>query len=247
MEDRDYILFEDYLANSLSESEKKSFENRLRQEDSFSEAFELYKETSGFLAHKFSNTTEREAFKENLSNISKTQSTNTKTATKKIKLLHPWKLAVAASMLVIVGFFYSQWFTTPVYNDYANYPQISLAVRGDINQIAAEAESAFNSQNYREAIPHFKMVLESEPENREIQLFLAVSLVEENAFAEADVLFDSLLRDSSAYSNQARWYAALSKLKQKKYEETEAILRLIPQEAEEYAQAQKLLKKLRNS
>lgn len=245
MEDRDYILFEEYLSHSLSESERETFEKRLREDKPFQEAFELYKEMSAFLEHKFSDKPEREAFKANLSKISNAQLGSTKASSKKVKLLHPWKLAVAASIIVVVGFFYSQWFTTPVYNDYADYPQISLAVRGDTNQNAAQAENAFNSQNYREAIPLFKNLLESEPKNREIQLFLAVSLVEENAFAEADTLFDSLLKEPSAYLNQARWYAALSNLKQKEYDETEAILRLIPEEAEEYAQAQKLLKKLK--
>ncbi len=245
MEDRDYILFEDYLSHSLSESERETFEKRMKEDEDFHEAFQLYKETSAFLEHKFSDKTEREAFKANLSKISNAQSGNTKTSAKKVKLLHPWKLAVAASIVVVVGFFYSQWFTTPVYSDYADYPQISLAVRGEVNEMAAEAENAFNTQNHQKAIPLFKSLMENEPENREIQLFLAVSLVEENAFAEADALFDSLLKEPSAYLNQARWYAALSKLKQKEYEETEAILRLIPEEAEEYPKAQKLLKKLK--
>ncbi|MEX0997549.1 MAG: tetratricopeptide repeat protein [Flavobacteriaceae bacterium] len=245
MEDRDYILFEDYLTQSLTETERNAFEKRLDEDTAFREAFELYKETSAFLEHKFSDTTERDAFKENLSKISSTHSVETKAPSKKIRLLHPWKLAVAASIVVIVGVFYAQWFTTPVYQDFADYPQISLTVRGESNQIKAEAENAFNAQNYQDALPLFKSLLETEPENTEIQLYLAVSLVEENAFAEADSLFDTLLKEPSAYLNLARWYASLSKLKQKEYAETEAILRLIPEEAEEYPQAQKLLKKLK--
>lgn len=244
MEDRDYILFEDFISHSLSDSERKTFEKRIREDNSFREAFALYKETSEFLAHKFSDKAEREAFKENLSKISGKQMDTVNSPTKKVKLLHPWKLAVAASIIVIAGLFYSQWFTTPAYNDFADYPQISLAVRGDVNQTAADAESAFNSQNYQEAIPSFKSLLETEPQNQEIQLFLAVSLVEENAFAEADVLFESLLKEPSAYLNQARWYAALSKLKQKEYKQSKAFLQLIPKDAEKYTLAQKLLKKL---
>jgi cytochrome c-type biogenesis protein CcmH/NrfG len=245
MEDRDYILFEDYISHSLNQSEIEAFEKRLEEDEAFRKGFELYKETSGFLEHKFSDSSEREAFKANLSKISRANSDNAKVPSKKIKLLHPWKLAVAASILVIVGVFYSQWFTTPVYQDFADYPQISLTVRGDSNQIKAEAENAFNSQNYKEAIPLFRTLLQTEPDTAEFQLYLAVSLVEEDAFAEADTLFDELMKEPSAYLNQTRWYAALSKLKQKKHKESEAILRLIPQEAEEYPQAQKLLKKLK--
>jgi len=245
MEDRDYILFEDYISQYLSDSEREAFEKRLIEDDAFSKAFALYKETAAFLEHKFSDKTDRDAFKTNLSKISSSDSVKTKLPSEKIRFLHPWKLAVAASILVIVGFFYSQWLTTPVYQGFADYPQISLTVRGDSNKMKAEAENAFNSQNYKDAIPLFKTLQKSEPENTEIQLYLAVSLVEENAFGEADVLFDSILKEPSAYLNQARWYAALNKLKQKEYAETEAILHLIPQEAEEYPQAQILLKKLK--
>lgn len=245
MEDRDNILFEDYISQSLGQSEKEAFEKRLEEDAEFREAYDLYKETSAFLEHKFLDTTERDAFKENLSKISRASSDDTKVTSKKIRLLHPWKLAVAASIVVIVGFFYAQWFTTPVYQDFADYPHISLTVRGDSSQLKAEAEKAFNTQNYKEAIPLFKTLLETEPENTEIQLYLAVALVEQDAFAEADTLFNELINEPSAYLNQARWYAALSKLKQQKFKESEAILRLIPQEAEEYPQAQKLLKKLK--
>lgn len=244
MEERDYTLFENYISQSLSESEHKAFEKRLKEDAVFLESFELYKETSVFLKHKFSNTSNRAAFKSNLKEARNRQISNDKTVTKKVKLLHPWKLAVAASILLVVGFFYSQWFTTPVYNDYANYPSISLTVRGETNQIAAQAENAFNTQNYPKAIPLFKSLLTNDPENIEVQLFLAVSFVEENAFSKADNIYDSLITTPSAFQNQALYYAALSKLKQKNYDATKSLLQRISKDAEEYALAQKILRKL---
>jgi tetratricopeptide (TPR) repeat protein len=244
MEDRDYILFEDYLSQSLSKNEREAFEVRLNEDDSFKEAFELYKSTSSFLEHKFSNIKEREAFKENLSRISKKQLTTSEAHSKKTSYFKPWKMAVAASLLVIFGVFYSQWFSTPTYRDYADYPQISLKTRGISDQIITKAEIAFNSKNYEEAISLFKALPDKESENFEIKLYLAVSLVEVNSFSEADAIFQTLLNKPTAYLNQARWYAALSRLKQKKYDESESLLELIPEDSEEYTKAQKLLQKL---
>lgn len=244
MKDRDYQLFEDYISNTLNQEEAKTFEKRLTEDSDFREAFALYKETSSFLEHKFKANTEREAFKSNLSKIGNTHSSH-KTSTTKVKKFQAWKYAVAASVLVVVGLFFSQWFGTPVYDDYANYPQISLTVRGESNQTKMEAENAFNTQNYQQAIPLFRTLLENNPDNPELQLYLALSLVEQNEFSEADALFNSLTNQATAYQNQARWFAALSKLKQKDIEQTKALLNQIPQEAEEYTRAQKLLKKLK--
>lgn len=245
MEDHDYILFEDYMSNSLSKSEHEAFEKRLRTEASFREAFELYKDTSAFLKHKFSNEQEREALKSNLSKISKTQESNKTTSSKKTKKLHPWKLAIAASLLVIVGVFYSQWFfSTAQYQDFADHPEISLTVRGHNQPLKMEAEKAFNTQNFKEAIPLFKSILNQEPASKEIQIYLAISLIEQDKFAEADAILESLLETPSAYSNQVRWYTALSKLKQENYTEAKTYLEQIPEYAEEFDKAQKVLDKL---
>lgn len=241
MEDRDYILFEDYLSDSLNERGQKEFEERLSKDEDFREAFKLYKSTSNFLSDKFSNDEERQAFKENLTKISNSYSESTKLAIKKSSYFQPWKLAIAASLLVIFGIFYSQWFSTPTYQDFADYPQISLTQRGVSNTLKTKAETSFNAQNYSEAISFFKTILEDEPENSEIQLYLAIAYVENDNFAKADSIFKNLLNTSSVYLNQVRWYAALSQLKQKDYVKTKNLLQLIPRDAEEYEKAQKLL------
>jgi tetratricopeptide (TPR) repeat protein len=245
MEDRDYILFEDYLTNELDEGQKANFEKRLKEDNDFREAFELYQSTSHFLSYKFSNAQEREDFKRNLSKISESYSGTNKVALHKTRYFKPWKLAIAASLLVIMGVFYSQWFSSsPQYQDFAQYPQISLTVRGDSNALISEAEQRFNAQNYSEAIPLFKRILQNKPENLEIQLYLAIALVENEDFGEADSIFNALLNSSSVYLNQVRWYAALSQLKQENYNASKSLLQQIPADAEEYAKAQELLDEL---
>ena len=55
MKDQDYILFEEFLSGNLSKDANNSFENSLKNEDDFKQAFETYKKLSRLLAHKFEN------------------------------------------------------------------------------------------------------------------------------------------------------------------------------------------------
>lgn len=245
MEDRDYILFEDYLTNELNEDQKTAFEKRLKEDKDFREAFELYQSTSRFLSHKFSNPEERESFKRNLNKISNSYSKTHEVVVNKTRYFKPWKLAIAASLLVLMGVFYSQWFSSsPQYQDFADHPEINITVRGNNQPLKKKAEKAFNTENYKEAIPLFKSILIDEPKNIELQLYLSISLIEQDKFKEADSTLKSILESPNAYSNQVKWYAALSQLKQGDYEMTKVYLELITEDAMEYDQAQDLIHEL---
>ena len=63
-------------------------------------------------------------------------------------------------------------------------------------------------------------------------------------FDEADALFGRISEANSAFKHEATWRHALSKLKQENTEACAALLIMIPQEDENYKNAQKLLKKL---
>ena len=52
MQDQDYILFETYLLEELSQEDVASFESRLKTDSEFNEAFNSYKALSSFLEHK---------------------------------------------------------------------------------------------------------------------------------------------------------------------------------------------------
>ena len=55
MDNKHHILFEDYLSGNLTKEEKESFESNLKNDRSFSEEFNIHKELSIFLKHKFQN------------------------------------------------------------------------------------------------------------------------------------------------------------------------------------------------
>ncbi|MGS2739094.1 tetratricopeptide repeat protein [Sinomicrobium sp. M5D2P17] len=244
MEEQDYILFEDYVSGTLSEEEKQKLEERLRYDDELKESLTLYKEASAYLDRTFGKLEDTETFRNKVSDISKEYFLKDMEPRKGLRKLKLWQIAVAASVLVILGIFFSRRISIPVYEDYADYPQLSLAMRGEGNTLLQQAETAFNAGDYEKASVLFEDILKADGTNAEISLYYAVSLVELGRYEEADTGFSALMDSRSVFRTEAMWYRALSKLKQKDYEACAGILEQVPEDTDRYAEAQKLLKRL---
>ncbi|AJR03123.1 tetratricopeptide repeat protein [Siansivirga zeaxanthinifaciens] len=247
MEDQDYILFESYLSNELPADEIATFEKRLKTDAAFHSAFELYKETALFLEKHIENEVATETFKKNLQKISDKHFVNlnnglNKTANK--KLFNLFKYAAAASIVLMVGIFTIGNLMSPDYSDYSNYEPISLTVRGENDALLKTAETSFNNKDFEKAESAFKSILVLDNNNAEIKLYSAIANLELNNYNLAEELLVSLQNGNSVFKNKATWYLALSKLKQGEEEYCIEILKTIPEDAEAYQQAQKLLNKL---
>lgn len=246
MKEQDYIAFEDYLSGNLSDEEQSKFETRLQTEPDFNEAFKLYKGLYNHLDHHIGSQDKITDFKENLKKISNKHFGNETLMQRNESTVKPkrfYRVAIAASAVILLGFFLFSQFTSPSYSDYNNFDAISLTVRGG-NELSTKAENAFNSKNYKEAVLLFEELLKENPSNLEVELYKALALIETDGFAEADMILNKISKTNSAYKNKAKWYLALSKLKQNKEEDCITVLKTIPKEAEDYSTAQKLLGKL---
>ena len=243
MQDQDYILFENYLLGDLSKEDSIAFETRLETDSKFKESFNTYKELNSFLEHKFENEEASNAFQSNLNNISKTYFEK-QDAPKKVIRFKPWQYAMAASVALLIGVVMFNNLSTPVYGDFANYDNISLTVRGEQDALLHTAENAFNAKDFAKAEEAFKSLLVLEKDNTELQFYSGVANIELNNFETAEKLLISLSKGQSVYKNKAKWYLALSNLKQEEYNECLEILKTISEDADEYKQAQRLIKKL---
>ncbi|WP_303318715.1 hypothetical protein Q4Q34_09365 [Flavivirga abyssicola] len=243
MDDQNYIVFESYLSKELSPDEVTAFELRLKNESDFNQAFNTYKELSSFLEHKFEDESASTAFQNNLKTISNTYFEKQETS-KKVMRFKPWQYAMAASIALLIGIVTFNNFSNPTFNDYNNYKTISLTVRGAEEVLLKEAENAFNNKDFAKAEAVFEQLLVKNDSNNELQLYRGISLLELDKFDEADSMFGKLSKTPSVYKNKAIWYLALSKLKQKNYDACLDVLKTIPEDADEYKQVQKLIKKL---
>ena len=247
MKEQDYIVFESYLSNELSEDEVITFEAKLKNDPEFAEAFKTYKELSSFLEHTFENEEKSNAFKKNLENISDSHFNENKDVSEfegKTKTYTLFKYIIAASVALLFGIFTFNQFSSPTYADFNNYDAISLTVRGANDDLLKTAENTFNTKNFASAEVAFKQLIELDKDNSELKLYRAISNIELSNFETSDNLLEDLRNGNSAYKNKAIWYLALSKLKQDDEVACVDILKTIPEDADDYTRAQKLLIKL---
>ena len=238
-----YIDFDRYLANEISAEERIIFEQRLQNDASFKEDLELYKETTQFLNTKFS--AETVDFKENLQLVSKdyfkTISSNEKPRKSKVFSLKPYYYAVAATIIIAFG----AWFITQQAPNYSDYNQHELAFfmeRSSVDENLKNAQDYFNNKEYEKAVKSFEKITISS--TTELKYFYGISLIETSNFVKGEFLLSGISTGTSIYKDKATWNLALSKLKQKNYDDCKKYLKQISVEAEDYAKAQELLKKL---
>jgi predicted Zn-dependent protease len=233
-----YLLFENYLSNSLEDAPRLELEKLLKSDRDVQEKFEIYKSLNGFLETKFSNETSH--FKANIKSISSQNFSNK--ATPKVIAFKPWYYAVAATIVLAIG----TWFMMqgdPTYDTFNQHENAAFTERGSVIKNLKLAQDAFNAKNYADAVTNFEIVLK-EYNRPEINYFYAISLLEVNQFEASETVLKQLLATESIYKDKATWYLALSSLKQKKYENCKVILTQIPADSEDFDIAQKLLKDL---
>ncbi|TYB76108.1 hypothetical protein ES676_06550 [Bizionia saleffrena] len=244
MEEKDYILFENYLQRDLSASDVLAFENRLAIDTAFKHSFITYKELSGYLEQTLDE--ESSDFKRNLMHISEAHFNTIQTEQPKAfrKRFNIARLAIAASVVVLIGLFLFKQLKTPTYKDFNTHETIDLTVRGGSVRDLVEVTKAFNNREFSKANTILERLLKTDSENRQLQLYYAITNIELNRFETADALLIAISKSESVYKNRALWYHALSNLKQGKTEVTQSLLKQINEEADDYEQAQKLLNKL---
>ena len=247
MEEQEYIQFDQYLLEELSTEERLSFEKRLESDTAFKNSFNTYKELSNFLENKFENEAETNAFQSNLESISSKHFNKAETlseAPKKSKIFRFAQLAMAASVAIFLGVFAFNQLSNPTYSDYNSHEQMTVVrSEGNVKEII-QATKAFNNKEYEKANSLLGKVIENDPNNSELLLYYAITNLELDNFKLTDQFLNTLAEGDSGYKNRAIWYSALSKLKQKDNEASIAFLKQIPEDAEDFRQAQKLLDKL---
>ena len=79
-----------------------------------------------------------------------------------------------------------------------------------------QAEKAFNSRKFKDAILFFEMALKDN-KTPEVQYYYGVSLLQISEYQKAEVVFNELKASSPIYKDKSLWNLAIMKLKQKDY------------------------------
>ncbi|NQX84784.1 MAG: hypothetical protein HRT67_02485 [Flavobacteriaceae bacterium] len=93
-----------------------------------------------------------------------------------LKTIKFWNLAIAASVVVLLGYFISYLFATPRYSDYNTFDSVSLTERGHQDELLALRENAF------------KTALENDSTNTEVKLYHAIADAENDQYEVSNPL-----------------------------------------------------------
>ena len=240
-----YELFEKYCSQDLSVEDKATLDQILTEDESANQELKVYQELWSHLDNNFTTEKQQQELEDNLKQIGDSYFNTTTTTPKKSKVIQMprWAYAVAASVALVFGvYFFNQG--NPTYDDFATIPELSIGERSASNEDSKNVEKAFNAGDYKAAENYFSSLLVEDPDNTQYQFYYGIALLEQNKYANATTVFESLYKGNSVYRYRALWFEALNQLKQEKYESCAALLKKIPEDAEDYQQAQKLLKKL---
>lgn len=241
MNEEIYLSFDRYLTFEMSADERAAFELRLQAEPALAEKLRIYQEVQEIVGPRYQRDEQETAFRRNLELIGR-EEISEKTGRTVTVNWYVW--AAAASLLLLCAFFFYTSLSTPAYSDYAHYEPLALVERGNEDASIQQAQQAFNTQRYAEAVEAINTLLERDGENDALKLYKGISLLELDRVAEANDLFTEVSSRSSIYQDKALWMLALSALKQKDYKTSENYLKRIPEGSPEYKQAQDLLDKL---
>ena len=250
----DYLEIENYLLGALDQKQFSVFEKRLKEDADFAKEVTLYKEINTTLSSRFSNYNQENKLRNTLEDLGKIHFNKSisnqikggfkKEKTKIFSLKKYRKYLVAASLVLFASILWVTTNSKPKYSDYVNYNTLELKVRGTNKEHLLAAQKAFNSKNFVLAQKEFQLLLKEDSTKVELQLYLAISLVEQNKFELADSILAKIINGNSVYKNKAIWNLALSKLKQKDYHVCKKVLKTLPKESEDYQKAKALLGKL---
>ncbi len=249
MTNEDYEMIEAYMNNELTGDDLQQFQQRLSADEEFAKEVNLYGFINDNMKTSIQHQTQRQQLNKTLTQLGNQHFKIQKEKSKIVSFNRfKWLAAAAAVFAIIISVYLltnqNQLSSQQLYTEHAKYNSISFE-RGNTDSALLIPVKFYNSKNYAAAIPFFETYLKQYPANTEIALTLNICRIETGLYDNAINGLDSIIAKQNAFLYQAQWLKALAYLKQDKKEECKNILEQIPPEADTYAEAQSLLKRLK--
>lgn len=234
---------ERYLSGEMDPHERSEFEAALSTNEELRKDMELYNSINKTM----SGTPNENELKEILQQMNKKYFAEG--AIVKKGSFKKW-LAVAASLVLLISIglyflFPARQSTEKLYAQYAVHDVLNIQQRGNTtDSLAAEAAIKFNDKQYSEALPLLQQYLQQQPDDIQVRFSLAICHLETGDYAAGEKIFSATAAGQTAYADAAKWYLALTALKQKGIAQCRNYLESIPKTSSYFARAKDLLKKL---
>ncbi len=215
-----YETIENYLTGKLQGTPRSDFEQRLQTDKGLAEEVAIHEKLYEQMAIKtVLASAEANAFQDKLNNaLTQHKQKNAQTTIRKLN----WKpLAIAASISLLIGFFFLQNGSTDsltLYNDYAKHETLALVSKGAENYDFSEITAAYQKDQYELTDEKIRMALQELPQNHphlfSLKLTQGICRLELDKVDEAKRIFQRLSQTDHLDAPKADWYLVLTYLKQ---------------------------------
>ena len=166
------------------------------------------------------------------------------------RIFGTWQ-AAAAILIIVIGS--AVWLLlkprgdeADLYRKYAQHTQLNASPRsGGNDTLASDAVNAFNAGQYAIAANLLETYHARDSADTEMYLALGICYLELDKLPQARQIFTNISQDASTLLYKARWYTALSWLKQKQYGNCRTVLESIRPGSGEHDRAEDLLNEIR--
>jgi len=238
--------FEDiarYAENEMTAEESRAFETALTADETLQQQLALYNEVQVGLQQQFSRDKTKEALVATLENQGKDHFRQ-KTKAKVISLKNYIRSAVAVAVVVIAIFIWQPW-QASLFDEYAATQMISTTVRGEnADTLLEKAAVAFNKKDFTAAAGLLQQVVQLQPGSSLASYYYGISLLQTDRSAAARKILLDVYNGPSVFKYDAAFYMALSYLKEKNKAACREWLKKIPPDANNYARANELMRRL---
>lgn len=221
---RDRHIIQKYLDHDLTDKDMKRFEADLESSPELQADLGLYQEIDEALAD-----TEVLSFRDQLTDLRKETQKDGKNTKTPIRFNKPWHYAATAAIALILAIGLASVLDKPLSNKdllkkYYKPYEVALMNRSlNLSQdqgtpadlIKAEtyltkASLFYQEGDFRNAIEHFELFLENQPDNAGARLYLGISLYEESRFHDAEASLNKVVEhEDNLYVDKAEWYLGL--------------------------------------
>lgn len=242
MEEEIYERIDRYWQNEMTAEERAGFEAEMQRDAALAETVRLYRDTQTQLQHRIRGKSREQDFRALVADIIQTESNTTARVVPLYQRWYTWAAAACVALLCVALLY--QTGGHPEYADFATPEQMSAMQRGTGQATWQQAETAFNQRDYQQASLALAELLQQDPNNPDLLYYQGIALTEINQLDEARRLLTQLHDHTKLYRSAAAWRLALVALKAKDDETCKQWLQEIPEGADEYANARKLLYQL---
>lgn len=234
---------EQYLNDELTLQERQDFEQQLIADEQLRNDFELYNNINSTM----SALPNEDALRQTLQQMN--QKYFAGEAVVKKGTFKKW-LAIAASLIFIIAVsFYFLMRNKPsaeqLYAQFAQHSNLNIQLRGTAtDSLAQQAAAIFNNKEYNNALPLFEKYLQQQPGDIQMQFSEAICYLETGKPKEAEKIFTAIAGGQTAYTETAKWYLALTALKENDFDKCRNDLNNIPNSSPYFTKAKALLDKL---